>query len=347
MRALWIVPPEVAALASGQEPEQALLGYRMASVRMRVAVAAIEWKRRGNENTFWNPGADPDIDWSLTNVCIVPKFYFDVPPQPWREACVRARQSGCPLVMDICDYPFAKSAQVQSFYSEVLKISDVVVVNSERMAELMAPHVSGRPLIIEDAVLGAPRNPEFAPAGRLRLLWFGHPANLRYLDLWLDSLVRFAREVPCRLTVVTEAGAGAEEVTQQIEARCRPALEARFIEWSLEAMAGALRRTDLVLIPSDPSDPIKAGVSANRIAETLNAGRFAIASPVHSYQAFSDAAWLGGDAIEGIRWALANRIEVRARIRRGQALIAEKHAAEGIGRQWRELLEHLASAGSS
>jgi hypothetical protein len=342
-----MVPPEVAAVASGQEPEQTLLRYRMASVRMRVAVAAVEWKRRGNENVFWDPGAGEDIDWSLTKVCVVPKFFFDVPPQPWAEACADARKRGCPVVIDICDYPFARSEQVQSFYSEALKICDAVVVNSERMAELMAPHVSGRPLIIEDAILGAPRNPEFAPAGRLRLLWFGHPANVRYLDLWLDSLVRFARELPCRLTVVTEAGAGAEEVTQQIEARFRPALEARFIEWSLEAMAGALRRTDLVLIPSDPSDSLKAGVSANRIAETLNAGRFAIASPLHSYQAFSDAAWLGADAIEGIRWALANRIEVRARIRRGQALVAEKYAAEGIGRQWCELLERLALAGSS
>ncbi|HXV10679.1 MAG TPA: hypothetical protein VD839_07730, partial [Burkholderiales bacterium] len=139
MRALWIVPADVAAVASGQEPEQALLGCRMASVRMRVAVAAIEWKRRGNENLFWDPAAGQDVDWGRVNVCVVPKFYFDVPPQPWREACVKARQSGCPLVIDICDYPFAKSAQVQSFYSEALAICDAVVVNSERMAELMVP----------------------------------------------------------------------------------------------------------------------------------------------------------------------------------------------------------------
>jgi glycosyltransferase involved in cell wall biosynthesis len=350
MRALWIVPPEVEALTASQQAEKALLGYRMASVRMRAAVAAIEWKRAGNENIFLDPAAVGEgrrIEWGQVGICIVPKFYFDVPPQPWREACVDARRSGCPLVIDICDYPFAKSEPVQSFYSEVLKICDAVVVNSERMAELMAPHVSRHPVLIEDAVLGAMRNPEFAPAGRLRLLWFGHRANLRYLDMWLDSLVRFAREVPCRLTVVTEAGVGAEEVTQQIEARFRPALEARFIEWSLEAMAGALRRSDLVLIPSDPSDAHKAGVSANRIAEALNAGRFAIASPVQSYQDFADAAWLGQDVTEGIRWALANRIEVRSRIRRGQSLVAEKFAPERIGRQWRDLMEGLASPRTS
>lgn len=347
MRAVWLVPSAVEKAASGGEPEQALMRYGTASVRMRTAVAAREWRRAGHESVFWNPdasGARESIEWSTVHICVVPKFYFDVPPETWLEACVNAKDKGCALVIDICDYPFAKSSQVQAFYSEALRICDAVVVNSERMAELIGPHVSGPTTVIDDAILGSARNPEFAPAGRLRLLWFGHQLNLRYLDLWLESLVRFARELPCRLTVVSEAGVGAEQAAQGIEARFGPALEARFIEWSLDAMAGALRRTDLVLIPSDPSDTLKAGVSANRIAETLTAGRFAIASPVPSYQAFADAAWLGQDVIAGIRWALANRIEVRSRIRRGQALVAEKFAPDRIGAQWRELFENLASA---
>jgi glycosyltransferase involved in cell wall biosynthesis len=350
MRALWVVQPEVKQLASGKDPEQALLGYRIASIRMRTGVAALEWKRSGNENVFWDPdttGHGQDLDWGLVKICIVPKFFFDAPLEPWRQACLIAKQNHCPLVLDICDYPFKKAPVVQDFYSEVLKICDAVVVNSERMAELMAPHVSHRPLVIDDAILGEMRNPEFAPAGRLRLLWFGHHTNLRYLDGCLDSLVRFAMERPCSLTVVTEAGAGAEETTQHIEARFAPALEARFVEWSLEAMASALRRSDLVLIPSDRSDLLKAGVSANRIAEALTAGRFPVASPVPSYLAFSDSAWLGHDLTEGVRWALANRIEARARIRRGQALVAEKFAAEKIGQQWRALFEILVKSRGS
>ena len=346
MRAVWLVPPEVEKAASGSDPEEALMRYGTASVRMRTAVAAREWSRAGHESVFWNPdaaGARESIEWGAVQICVVPKVYFDVPPEPWLQACVNAKEKNCALVIDVCDYPFAKAPQVQSFYSQALKICDAVVVNSERMAELMRSHVSGPPTVIDDAILGVARNPEFAPAGRLRLLWFGHHLNLRYLDMWLEGLVRFARELPCRLTIVSEAGAGAEQVTQQVEARFGPALEARFIEWSLDAMAGALRRTDLVLIPSDPSDTLKAGVSANRIAESLRAGRFAIASPVPSYQAFAEAAWLGQDVSEGIRWALANRIEVRTRIRRGQALVAEKFAPDRIGAQWRKLLEGLAS----
>ena len=345
MKALWLLAPVVKQFASGENPEQGLLGCRMASARLRAAVAALEWKRCGNENVFMNPGAagaGERIDYESAKICVVPKYLYDLPLEPWLDACLAARSSHCRLIIDICDYPFQKPPAVQAFYSEVLKICDAVTVNSERMAELMAPHASRRPLVIEDAILGAMRDPGFAPAKRLELLWFGHQTNLPYLEACLDALARFATQRRCRLTVVTQDGIGVEDWTQDIQARVAPGLEAQVVPWSLEAMPVALRECDLVLLPNDPSDPLKAGASANRIADALNAGRFPVASPLPSYLEFGDAAWLGHDLIEGVRWALANPGETLARIRRGQALVAGKFAADKIGRQWRELFESLA-----
>ena len=346
VRALWLIPPDAMLFASGQEPEQGLLDCHLASVRLRIAVAALEWKRCGHENVFMDPGVtDPRrrIDWNTTKICVVPKFFYDVPLQPWLDACFTAKSSGCRLVIDICDNPFRKPPPVPAFYSEVLRICDAVVVNSERMAELMAPHTAHRPLVIEDAILGSMGEPAFAPAGRVELLWFGHPSNLPYLDARRDALVRFAMRRRCRLTVVTLDAVGAREWTEDILTPLAPGFEARFIPWSLEAMQTALHDCDIVLIPSDPADPLKAGASANRIAEALKAGRFAVASPLPSYLAFADTAWLGDDLFEGVNWALANRAEVLARIRRGQVLVAEKFAADRVGRQWRELFESLVS----
>jgi glycosyltransferase involved in cell wall biosynthesis len=345
VKALWIVTKAAARLAADAEPEQALLASSVASTRMRIAVAASEWKRAGNVNLYWNPGradAGGPIDWSSVGVCIVPKFHFDLAPEPWLDVCRAARSNGCPLVLDICEYPFKDDSGVQAFYSGALGLCDAVVVNSERMAELMAPHVARPPLVIDDAVLAPARNIEFAPAGRLRLAWFGHATNLRYLDSCIDSLVRFAAQRPCRLTIVSDGKSGAREVIQAMDARFAPALEARFVDWSLEAMAAALRRCDLVLIPGDPSDSSKAGVSSNRIAEALRAGRFPVASPLAAYLPYSEACWLGDDLTEGIRWALANPGEVRVRVRRGQGMVAERLAPERIGPQWRALLESLA-----
>jgi hypothetical protein len=104
-----------------------------------------------------------------------------------------------------------------------------------------------------------------------------------------------------------------------------------------------MRQCDLVLIPGDPADPLKSGVSSNRVAEALRAGRLPVASPLPSYLPLGECAWLGDDLVAGIAWAMANRGEVLARIRRGQALVAEKLNPETIGRQWRTLFENLAA----
>ena len=346
MRALWLIAPVVKQFASDGDPERTLLVCPMASARLRIAVAALEWKRSGNENVFWDPGATDaghSIDWKSAKICVASKYYHNIPLQPWLDACSAAKSSGCRLVIDICDIPFHKRPpSVVSFYDEVLKTCDALVVNSERMAELMAPYTSRRALVIEDAIIGAQGTPKFSPDKKLELLWFGHPSNLHFLRGCLDSLIAFGMQRRCRLTVVTMEGYGAEGLTQEIETRFAPAFEARFIRWSLEAMRMALRKCDLVLLPSDPSNPFKAGASANRIAEAINAGRFPIASPLPSYLPFSDSAWLGHDMVEGIKWTLANRGEVLARIRRGQSLVAEKLSEKKIGREWLELFESLA-----
>jgi len=350
VKTLWLIPPVVMPFASGADPEQALLACPMASARLRIAVAALEWKRCGNENVFLDPGvtdAGQRIDWNTAKICVVPKYYHDVPLQPWLDACLGAKSNGCRLVIDICDFPFQKPPPVPAFYSAALRNCDAVVVNSERMAELMAPHTAHRPLVIEDAILASMSEPAFAPAERVELLWFGHPSNLPYLDTRRDALVRFGKRRRCRLTVVTQDGIGVKEWAEDIQTPLAPGFEARFIPWSLEAMQIALNECDVVLLPSDPSDPLKAGASANRIAEALNAGRFPIASPLPSYLPFSDSAWLGLDMVEGIKWALENRREALARIRRGQAIVVERFATARIGQRWRELFEGLAGIRNS
>jgi hypothetical protein len=346
VKAIWLIPPFVTPHASGEYPERSLLACPRASARLRIAVAALEWKRCGNENVFLDPeeiDSTRNIEWETAGICVVPKYYHDIPLQPWLDACARASSSGCRLVIDICDYPFRKQERVQDFYSRVLQTCDAVVVNSARMGELISPHTPRRPLVIEDAILGTMADPAFAPAERVELLWFGHPTNLPYLDAGIEALAHFASQRRCRLTVVTEDGSNIKRWIEAIRTHFAPALDARLITWSLESLRSALQECDLVLIPSDPADPLKAGASANRIAEALNAGRFPVASPLPSYLPFADAAWLGQNLVQGVDWALANRAEVLSRIRRGQALVAEKFAADRIGRQWGDLLDGLAS----
>lgn len=345
MKALWLIGSLAARFATGEDPERGILESPHASARLRMGVAARDWKRRGNENVFWTldvAGDGDPIDGDAIDVCIVPKYFYDFSLELWLDACRAARRSRTPLVLDICDYPFQKPPTVPAFYSETLEICDAVTVNSERMAELMAPHVPLRPLVIEDAILGGPAEPRFAPGDRLEIVWFGHHGNLPYLTERLDALARFSGQRACRLTVVTQDGIAIDALADDIVPLLSSTFDARFIPWSLENLRSALCDCDLVLIPSDPSHPLKAGASANRLAEALNAGRFAVASPLRSYLPFADAAWLGEDLGAGIGWALAHPGDVLGRIRAGQERVAASCAADAIGRQWCELFENLA-----
>jgi hypothetical protein len=348
MDALWLVPPVIVADIAGlPSPAAALLASHLASARLRTGVATAAWQKAGHRNLFLAPddhAAVARTDFTKVRLCVVGKLFLDVRPADWLATCVRAKESGAKLILDICDYPFAqKPPDVVRFYEEALRLADAVTVNSGRMAELMSQHTTQAPQVIEDAILAAPRRPEFAPGKVLELLWFGHINNARYLERMMDALIAYSAKQRCRLTIVTEPGQGVEQAARQITQNCAPRFEARFAAWSLEATRIALRQCDLVLIPGDPSDPLKSGVSSNRLAETLQAGRLPVASPLASYLPFGESAWLGDDLVAGITWAMVNRGEVLVRLRRGQTQVMERLAQEAIGKQWCRLFGELAA----
>lgn len=346
MKVIWLVGPLAAGHVSGQNPEASLLACPLASARLRLGVAADAWRREGNENRFVEP-ASPNAREAIergAQICVMPKFSIDLPLAPWIAACRAAKDSGARLLVDVCDYPFRpKPDVVDEFYKLALGMADALVVNSVRMAEQMAPHFARTPVVIADAVLDPMAKPAFGPAKRLNLLWFGHPSNLRFLEPCINELIASAPR-PCRLVIVTQDGHGAREAAQQLQARFGPDFETRFVEWSLQATRRELAACDLALLPGVPDDAKKSAVSANRLAEILNAGRFPVASPMHSYLEFENGAWLGDNLMEGIRWAQANPAAVLERIARGQTLVAEKYAKEKLGNQWCKVLKEVACA---
>ncbi|MEQ1775929.1 MAG: hypothetical protein ABL891_19295 [Burkholderiales bacterium] len=347
MNALWLLPPsEFGESDFALHPEQALLRSPLASIRLRTAVAASSWRDHGYHSAFLNP-EHPDAllkrNFADRRICICGKFFGDLDADKWLAACRRAKDQGCRLLIDISDFP----ADSTRFYDEVLQFCDAVTVNSGRMAELMASKTAKRLHVIEDAILGAPRRPAFSPGKVLELLWFGHPSNLPYLERSLKDLADLSARQACRLTIVTATGHGVEDSVRELNTRLPEHFQLRFCAWSIEATRSALRKCDLVLIPGDPADPRKSGVSSNRIAEALNAGRFPVASPLNSYLPFSEAAFLGQDLRAGIAWAMANPGEVMIKIRRGQALVAEQLSLLKIGERWRSVIASTANDAST
>jgi len=350
LQILWLLPAQLAKSIAGDRQEQRLLNLLLASARLRGGVASTFAMRAGHHNVFLDcddPAAVGRVDLDTIDLCVVTKFFGTSNAGLWLDVLGRLVKNKRKVLVDICEYPFVakKNAAISDFYNKALQYCDVMTVNSTRMQELMAPHLGRRPLVIEDAILEPLQKPKFVPGKVLKLLWFGHPTNYNYLATLIPSLKTFSQQQKCHLTIVSSPEL--KEKVPTVEKPLSAHFQIRFIAWSFLSQREALANCDLVLIPGDPADPRKSGASSNRIAETLQAGRFPVASPLGSYLPYEQAVWLGSDLIDGIRFALSQPQEVLIRIRRGQAQVKAAVMPSVVGKQWLALFESLAVAGGA
>jgi hypothetical protein len=169
---------------------------------------------------------------------------------------------------------------------------------------------------------------------RLRLLWFGYPANLPPLLELLPALENLARRHPLLLTCVTQPVPELAQWMTPERTGEASALRLNLVPWAPQVMDSALAASDLVLIPSDYRNPLKQAKSPNRLVAGLHAGRMVIAHPLPAFAPYADFAWIGEDLCEGIEWAIKRPDEVVARIARGQACVDESHSPEAVARFW-------------
>lgn len=174
---------------------------------------------------------------------------------------------------------------------------------------------------------------------RVRLLWFGYPANLPPLLEFLPQLEALARRHPLMLTCVTSPVAELSALMTPARTREPGALRMQFIPWNPLAMEAIIASSDVVLIPSAYRDPVKQAKSPNRLVAGLHGGRFVVAHPLPAYAPYAAFAWIGEDLREGVEWAIRHPREVVERISRGQAYIDERHSAEAVARFWLDVLD--------
>jgi glycosyltransferase involved in cell wall biosynthesis len=255
-------------------------------------------------------------------------------------AAHQLKQEGIPVIVDVCDNHFEDQDCRNGFIRELIGFCDLVVTNTRWMANIVREKTGKAAVVIGDPCETLRATPHFSPRKPIRILWFGHPSNLKYLNLILPGLISFSREFPVAFHVSSIPKAGLVEDFARITRSHQSTFSVTFIPWQAPKTTWRmLKECDLVIIPGDPRDPKKMGASNNRLTDSLWAGRFVVASPMDSYLEFADTAWISDDLIAGIRWALAHPQEVLARIAAAQERIAARYSKEGIGRQWLEVLQ--------
>ena len=261
------------------------------------------------------------------------------------------------VVFSIADDHFNEPL-FREFYATALPECRAVTTVSERLAETVRTFTS-RPVRVapepSEGERGVPqayvaRKPP-APFAwlarriglssdlwRVRLLWFGYPANLPPLLELVPDLEALARRHPLMLTCVTNPMAEIKALMSEARTRESSALRVQFIPWGPLAMPGVIQSHDMVLIPSAYRDPVKQAKSPNRLVAGLHSGRFVVAHPLPAYAPYASFAWIGEDLGAGMEWAIRHPAEVVERIARGQAYIDERHSAEAVARFWLDVL---------
>ena len=236
------------------------------------------------------------------------------------------KNEGAKIIVQYCDNIFAKSNSAEDqnddlrrFYKCVFSMADAVTFPCKKMKEMTLKYLNSdtKTFVINDPwQLSTCHHPKKLDTNqRCRLIWFGNNKNLQYLLKNLDDLItKSPSGLKFLLTIVSRKEAHDLILKHfQHSGLQHPNWRLKFVEWCktspIEQLEKELAKSHISIIPSDPEDPLKAGVSHNRMVDSIRGGCVTIASPMDSYLEFSDIAILGNDFSEMLSKAI-NEYEI-------------------------------------
>ena len=345
MRIAWIIDSN----NPGWQITEQVCQSHLASTRLRVAIPSRTLSARGYGTCIFSPALSnesvrnfngKDIDIAVFAKLSNPdEAAFRKRATLWLELAKVLKRAGVRIVADVCDNHFGDYRG--DYLRTLCAMADVITVNTPTMDGIVQQHTGRRACVCSDPIEGAKMPPRFSPGARLRVLWFGHQSNLRSCAHALPEFLRLVEHFDIELHLVTAAHRGAEDICAQINRQLAPRASARFTAWDLNVMQPAFEQCDLVIVPSLPEHQAKIAQSANRLIESLWAGRIVVAHPIASYREFSSFSYLGTDLAHGVLQAIEHRDEILRRIELGQAYIERQYTPEKIADQWESALKQV------
>ena len=248
-----------------------------------------------------------------------------------------AKRRKIPTIATAADWHFDKK-----FNQELYAIVDKIVVQTQPMADALKEYMGHASVIIEEPYEGIRRRPRFKPKDPLRLLWYGGNNNMDGLAQCLGDILS-SQGNHFHLQVVAETVERAHEVLSAVPAAGTSAIDVDIEEWSMAGQDRALGQCDIVLIPSLMTKE-KIVKGQNRLLSAIHAGRLALAFPLPQYLELQDFCWCGENLVDGISWALDNKLEARIRVKKGQQYIDGRFSPEVVAGRWsEEILSMLAN----
>lgn len=193
-----------------------------------------------------------------------------------------------------------------NFYKKIIQYSSHVICPSQTLLDLISPWLRGdtQSIVIEDPW----QIPDLVPfetlSDKIKLIWFGSRANYFYLIRELENFYDCNYEAPLsinkELTILARRGVINDFQKRVTQANPKlPPWVYRLKCWDdryqPQQFVKELTRANVALIPSDPNDPAKKGVSHNRLVDSIRAGCIPLVSPMNSYVELSKVSIISSD----------------------------------------------------
>jgi len=328
-----------------------------ASNRYRAIIPAEQLKIAGHSIDFvaaerwhWQPATRPDLIILGKILPLGNAHEFSALSQQVLKQVTRAIESGVPVIADFCDDHF-DSLELGPHWVQVASLVTFCTAASEALADVVRRFTRNPVYVIPDPI-ASPRAPTkvFRPATgiarlltrlaprlgtkRLKLVWYGHPTNWPAMESWGVALEELSKRYPLVLWVVTKPTPRLLNWIEAFNARGSPSAIAEWVEWSEDAQWSYVLDADVVLLPSDPSDPRLSVKSNNRLTDALNSGRYVVASALPSYMPFNAYCSLTEDPGVALQWIVEHSEDALARVAGGQWLLRERFSVTAVTKEW-------------
>jgi hypothetical protein len=284
-----------------------------ASHRIRAHIPCEELKSRGIESAIVN-----DISLVSENDIVI--FSKDSSIENMR----KVKNAGIKVGFDLCDNKFEEDGHA---YYPYCKEVDFITVNSSTMQEVVKKETGRDSFYYIDSVDRKIAPPVISSNKTIKLVWYGGSSSNKYVG-WQDVIKSLDdSKIPYQLTICVNSS---EKLRNKLISKSRKQgrpidfNKVLHVDWTWEEQQRLVEESDIVFLPilADGDDAIRRTKtkSHNRLVDGIAQGKWVVSNQLPSYMPLANFCWLG-DAVEGIRYFIANKGQVEAKILKGQEWI--------------------------
>lgn len=264
-------------------------------------------------------------------------------------AVAQLKMTGSKIILLYSDNHIADKSSLKELYKDFAFYADAVVCPTQLLEKRFrsATNFQKEIFIIEDPWSLAEYTYVKNATPFLRIAWFGSGLNIPYLARELPRILD-KKLVPFNLELsILSSKFGIQKLAKFVEKIKfdKTVFKINFIEWDDSnqpfQLENLLIKSEIALIPSDPKDPRKAGVSHNRLVDASRCGCIPIASPMESYKELHKLALIGDNFPLLIRYAHDHKIRLQHKYESLRGSVLSRFSPTENNKKWLRLIQHF------